>query len=165
MKARLALLFSSLLIVGCGNSQSHQLVRAVNEGSLNEVARLLDSGADPNSASTSGETVLAASIREKRYDVAAALVKHGAPPAGSIGGLDLLAVVVTARPACPVDLLRDLLRAGCSANTSVHGLPVLGLALAIKQIDCANALIDAGAELRLALPAGVTILHAVQRTV
>lgn len=161
MKSRLALLFSSLLIVGCGDSQSHQLVRAVNEGSLNEVARLLDSGADPNSASTSGETVLAASIREKRYDVAAALVKHGAPPAGSIGGLDLLAVVVTARPACPVDLLR----AGCSANTSVHGLPVLGLALAIKQIDCANALIDAGAELRLALPAGVTILHAVQRTV
>jgi ankyrin repeat protein len=56
------------------------LVDAVRRGDVQEVARLLAAGADPNVKDLDGETPLHIAAEQCNADIAELLLKHGADP-------------------------------------------------------------------------------------
>ena len=60
------------------NDKNQSLIQAVQEGRLEEVTRLLNSGADANAKDNGGRTVLKAATQAGRQKIVELLKAHGA---------------------------------------------------------------------------------------
>ncbi len=71
----LAVLF---MLVGCAKDDNEKLIRAAKEGRLDEVTRLLKSGADINAKDGKGDTALIGACFWGHTDVVKLLLEKGA---------------------------------------------------------------------------------------
>jgi ankyrin repeat protein len=118
-------------------------------------------GADPNAILAGSVPLVAVALRHHRFDIAEALAENGLNPRTQIDGSDILFVVVSMGPKCPVGLLNSLIRAGRDPkSTWVNNQSLLMLALEFGSEECATHLIAAGADVRATSSLGETSLHA-----
>jgi ankyrin repeat protein len=78
MKAFLPILFSTVLLAGCGSSQGESLVQAAEQGNIEAVKQHLAGGVDVNATNMVGETVLHKSSAKGHREVVKLLIANGA---------------------------------------------------------------------------------------
>jgi ankyrin repeat protein len=131
------------------------LVDAVRRGDVQEVARLLAAGADPNVKDLDGHTPLHYAAEQCRADIAELLLKHGADPnARDNHGKTPLHRAVWERCGAVVELL---LRHGADPNArDKEGWTPLHRAGSVELVEL---LLRYGADPNARTDAGVTLLH------
>lgn len=153
------------------------LAEAINVLNDELVTLLLDEGANPNAANADGETVLMTAVRTGDADIVRTLLGHGADPNAQETWRDQTALMWAADDAAP-EIVRLLLEAGAEPDVRAAwndwerqvtsepraqyrpsgGMTALLYAARAKCADCVAALLDAGAEINLPNPDGVTPL-------
>jgi ankyrin repeat protein len=156
---------------------SRPLAEAVNFLDAEIVALLLDGGADPDAANLDGETVLMAAVRAGDPGLVRALLDHGADANAREAWRDQTTLMWAADQAQP-EIVRLLLDAGAAPDVRAAwtdwerqltsepraqyrptgGMTALLYAARSGCAPCVAALLDAGAEINLPNPDGVTPL-------
>ncbi|NLO04903.1 MAG: ankyrin repeat domain-containing protein [candidate division WS1 bacterium] len=131
--------------------RSEPLLRAAETGTVQDVAVLLERGADPDAAAASGLTPLVAATRRGAAPVVRALLEAGATPSAAA-----VALAVRHRHE---DVLRALIEGGADPNQrlSWSNKSLLETAAAAGDVELARLLIAHGADVNakdpLAMPA------------
>jgi ankyrin repeat protein len=134
------------------------LVDAVRRGDVQEVARLLAAGADPNVKDLDGHTPLHIAAEQCRADLAELLLKHGADPnAKNVRGKTPLHRAVWERCGAVVELL---LRHGADPNArDADGETPLHKAVSVSDVALVELLLRHGADPNARDKEGWTPLH------
>ncbi|AKT34475.1 Ankyrin repeat [Pyrobaculum sp. WP30] len=134
------------------------LVDAVRRGDVQEVARLLAAGADPNVRDPDGETPLHIAAEQCRADLAELLLKHGADPSARDNqGKTPLHIAVGGRCGAVVELL---LKHGADPNArNKEGRTPLHSAAISGNVKLAEILLSRGADPNARAADGATPLH------
>jgi ankyrin repeat protein len=134
------------------------LVDAVRRGDVQEVARLLAAGADPNVKDLDGHTPLHIAAEQCRADIAELLLRHGADPnARDNQGKTSLHIAVWMRCRAVVELL---LRHGADLNArDADGETPLHKAVSVSDVALVELLLKHGADPNARDKEGWTPLH------
>ncbi len=120
-------LFNTLTGRGINNKDAHgetRLLKAVRQGSLNEVKRLLKNGADPETRDARGLTALHIAAYWGETDIVEALIKAGADvnSDNGKGWTPLHAAALSGGLRCRKEIIALLIKAGADGDkTDGHG--------------------------------------------
>ncbi|KAI9360068.1 ankyrin repeat-containing domain protein [Zopfochytrium polystomum] len=140
------------------------LMTAAIYGDPTATAALLAAGADPNGRSLNNETALTSAAMSGNLETVRMLVEHGADvrhASKSASGVERVTALHGACEMGHVDIVKLLLatkRVDVDAVTNPPFTP-LTLAIQLERVDCAIALLDAGANVNLLGPIYFAIAH------